>query len=217
MKIAWQRFWTRFAGPYGKGRFAARMAAWKTRPYHCKMYLADFHPRGYVAHTATIAHYDFRMGKNVYVGDGVFAYRSDGGGPVDLRDGVHLYGDTKIQTGAGGFLEIGERTHVQPGCYFSAYVSRIVIGKRVEIAPQCSFYCYDHGVDPNSPISEQPLVSRGGITIGDDAWLGHGATILDGANVGAGAVIGAGSVVVRDIPDMAIAVGSPAKVMKYRE
>ena len=63
---------------------------------------------------------------------------------------------------------------------------------------------------------DQPLTSKGGIAVGDGAWLGYQVTVLHGVTIGAGAVIAAGSVVVRDIPDNAIAAGVPAKVIKYR-
>lgn len=52
--------------------------------------------------------------------------------------------------------------------------------------------------------------------IGNDVWIGQNAVIMAGVNIGDGAVIGAGAVVTKDIPDYAIAVGVPAKVIKYR-
>lgn len=52
--------------------------------------------------------------------------------------------------------------------------------------------------------------------IGNDVWVGQNAVIMAGVNIGDGAVIGAGAVVTKDIPDYAIAVGVPAKVIKYR-
>ena len=52
--------------------------------------------------------------------------------------------------------------------------------------------------------------------IDNDVWIGVGAIILRGVTIGDGAVIGANSVVTKDIPPYAIAVGSPAKVIKYR-
>jgi len=52
--------------------------------------------------------------------------------------------------------------------------------------------------------------------IGHDVWIGHGVVVLPGVSIGNGAVIGAGAVVSRDIPAYAIAVGVPARVVKYR-
>jgi len=60
-------------------------------------------------------------------------------------------------------------------------------------------------------------VERKPISIGPDAWIGSNVTILPGCSrIGFGAVVGAGSVVTKDIPDFAIAVGNPARVVKYR-
>ena len=53
-------------------------------------------------------------------------------------------------------------------------------------------------------------------TIGDNVDLGVNVTIIGGIHVGNNVVIGAGAVVVKDIPDNAVAVGNPAKVVRYR-
>ncbi|SKB94745.1 virginiamycin A acetyltransferase [Lachnospiraceae bacterium] len=57
---------------------------------------------------------------------------------------------------------------------------------------------------------------KGQIFIGNDCWIGARATIISGAKINNGAVIGAGAVVTGEIPPYAIAVGNPAKVVKYR-
>ncbi|MCW8877887.1 MAG: acyltransferase [Kangiellaceae bacterium] len=55
------------------------------------------------------------------------------------------------------------------------------------------------------------------ITIGRAVWIGDRVIILGGVTIGEGAIIQAGSVVVSDIPELAIAGGSPAKVFSYRD
>jgi phosphonate metabolism protein (transferase hexapeptide repeat family) len=52
--------------------------------------------------------------------------------------------------------------------------------------------------------------------VGHDTWIGHGAIIMPNVSLGTGSVVGAGTVVTRDIPPYAVAVGSPARVIKYR-
>jgi virginiamycin A acetyltransferase len=55
------------------------------------------------------------------------------------------------------------------------------------------------------------------LCIGNDVWVGYGAIILPNvASIGDGAVIGAGSVVTKDVPDFAVVVGNPAKIVRYR-
>jgi acetyltransferase-like isoleucine patch superfamily enzyme len=57
---------------------------------------------------------------------------------------------------------------------------------------------------------------RGGVTIGEHAWLGTRVTVLDGVKIGRHAVIGAHSLVKDDVPDYAVAVGTPAKIIRMR-
>jgi acetyltransferase-like isoleucine patch superfamily enzyme len=72
-----------------------------------------------------------------------------------------------------------------------------------------------HGIDRlDVPIREQPGAWLR-VTIGRDSWVGDRAIIM--ADVGKQCVIGAGSAVTRPLPDYAIAVGSPAKVVRFRK
>ena len=52
--------------------------------------------------------------------------------------------------------------------------------------------------------------------IGNDVWIGRGATILGGVKIGSGAIIGANSTVTKNIPPYAIVAGNPAQVIKFR-
>ena len=215
-KNFWIRFWMHFAGPGRFGRIATWSATWFVPPYYGRCYLARLNEKGYIAPSATIHHDDLRLGNNVFIGDHVVIFKDKDGGPVELGEGVHLYGDSFIQTGQGGNLKIGSNCHIQPKCQISAYKSPVHIGCDVQIAPNCAFYPYDHGFAPGRLIMEQPLKTKGGIIIEDDVWLGYGVIVLDGVRIGKGAVIGAGSVVTHDIPDGGIAAGVPAQVVKMR-
>ena len=216
-KRRWTRFWMRYAGLNLPGRIATRLATWFSPPHKASYELANMSPRGYIAPTAVIYHSDLRLGKNVLVGDRVIIYQAKDGGPVELGDGVAVLRDTTIETAFGGSISIGATTWIHPRGQINAYLGSIHIGRGVEIAPNCAFYAYDHGLAPDRPIREQPLETKGDIVIEDHAWLGVGVIVLSGVRIGKGAVIGAGSVVNKDIPDNAIAVGNPARVIKMRD
>jgi acetyltransferase-like isoleucine patch superfamily enzyme len=55
-----------------------------------------------------------------------------------------------------------------------------------------------------------------GVSVGDGAWLGAGAKILDGVRIGSHAIIGAGAVVRVDVPEHAVAAGRPARILGLR-
>lgn len=61
-----------------------------------------------------------------------------------------------------------------------------------------------------------PHINCKGIEIGHNAWIGDSVIILPDVKIGNGAVIGAGSIVTKDIPPYAIAVGNPARIIKFR-
>jgi acetyltransferase-like isoleucine patch superfamily enzyme len=212
----WAHFWMRYAGRSTFGRLATRLATWAVPPYKARRYLAELNPNGYVAPSASILHPDVRFGAHVFIGDRVIIYRDYEGGPVELGDGVELNPDCVIEIGRGGSVIIGAHTYIQTRCQLTSVAAPIRIGRGVLIGPNCAFYPYDHGIDPGQPICSQPNTTKGGIVVDDEAWLGFGVIVLSGVRIGKGAVVGAGSVVTKDIPDNAVAVGVPARVVKKR-
>jgi acetyltransferase-like isoleucine patch superfamily enzyme len=108
--------------------------------------------------------------------------------------------------------EVGRNVYVGPGGSLGDVTLEddVLLGSRVSIINGGG----QHGIERlDIPIREQPGVWPR-ITIGGDTWVGDGAVVL--ADVGKHCVIGAGSVVTKPIPDYAIAVGVPARVIRYR-
>ena len=60
------------------------------------------------------------------------------------------------------------------------------------------------------------VAERGDTVVGNDVWLGFGATVLSGVTIGDGAVVGAGAVVSRDVQPYAVVAGNPANVRRKR-
>lgn len=54
------------------------------------------------------------------------------------------------------------------------------------------------------------------VVLGNDVWIGHGVVVLPDVTIGNGAAIGAGAVVSRDVPPFAVAVGVPARLVRFR-
>jgi len=205
-----------FSGVGMTGRFAARLAAIFAPPYMARFYLARLTDNPYVDPRAVIHHDGLTLGAHAFVADRVIVYQAAEGGPVIIGDRAHIMRDSVLETGQGGSIKIGIDTFLHPRCQVMAYKGDIDIGDHIAVAPNCAFYAYNHSWQPGELIKRQPLKTRGGIRVGDGAWLGFGVIVLDGVNIGAGAVIGAGSVVTENVPDNAIAVGNPARVVSIR-
>lgn len=54
------------------------------------------------------------------------------------------------------------------------------------------------------------------IKIGNDVWLGQNVIITNYANIGNGVIAGAGSIITKDVPDYAVVVGAPARIIRFR-
>lgn len=54
------------------------------------------------------------------------------------------------------------------------------------------------------------------ITIGNDVWLGQNVLITNGSNIGNGVIAGAGAIITKDVPDYAVVMGVPARIVRYR-
>ncbi|MCZ7384099.1 MAG: acetyltransferase [Candidatus Methanoperedens sp.] len=118
---------------------------------------------------------------------------------------------------------------IHPGAIISKHVT---IGKGVVIAPNSvintgavignnviintgAIIEHDNIIEDNSHVAPGVCMA-GGVRVKNGATVGIGAIVLDDLTIGRNATIGAGAVVTKDVPDNAVIVGIPAKVIKYK-
>jgi acetyltransferase-like isoleucine patch superfamily enzyme len=135
-------------------------------------------------------------------------------GGIRIGRGVFI-GRNTILSCKNGDIEIADGANVGFNCeIFSA--SRVRVGKDALIAAYTYLVGGDHDfADRTRPVIEQGRRSSG-VEIGDGAWIGSGATILDGVTIGERAVVGAGAVVREPVPAGATVVGVPAREVGTR-
>lgn len=178
-----------------------------------------------------------RLGRNVTIGRNVTLR---GGARIEIGDDVVIEDDcvldargaaASIRLGRGvllarrtivrardGVIEIGAGSDIGSNCIIGTD-SRVDIGREVLIAA----YAYivaggNHRHDDlEVPILRQGVFSKGGVRIGDGAWLGARVTVLDGVCIGPGSIVGAHALVNRDLPSQVIAQGVPAVVARRRD
>ena len=105
-------------------------------------------------------------------------------------------------------VKIGKNVKVMNGVLMMS-AGGITIEDNVIISPNVQLISNNHDPYDRYVITCKPILIKEG------ALIGAGATILPGVTIGKYAIIGANSVVSKDIPDFGVAIGTPAKVIKY--
>src|SRR5258706_5537963 len=157
-----------------------------------------------------------RIGDDVVVDDNCLI-DAKGTSNTGIRIGSGVFvGRNTILSCKNGDIEVADGANIGFNCeIFSA--SRVAIAGRALLAAYCYVIGGDHDFsDTSQAVLDQPRKSAG-ITVGAGAWLGAGAKILDGVQIGAHAVVGAGAVVRESVPEKAIAVGIPARIVGTRD
>lgn len=155
---------------------------------------------------------------------------------VKLGKGSQVDGGVIFDLRTGGEVVFGERASLRRGAILSPYGGHITFGSDcgvqhysvlyghggltggnyVRFAAHCLVIPANHGIELNgTPMNLQPLSKRG-IQIGNDVWIGGGVRILDGVTIGDGVVAAAGSVINKDLSSNGIFGGVPAKLIKER-
>ncbi|MFN8060071.1 MAG: acyltransferase [Vicinamibacterales bacterium] len=133
---------------------------------------------------------------------------------IQLGRGVFV-GRHSILSCKDGDIVLGDEVNVGFNCeIFSA--KRVTVGARTLLAAYTYLIGGDHDWDRvDVSVLEQGRHAHG-IVVGEGAWLGAGAKVLDGVEVGDHSIVGAGAVVTKAVPPFAIAAGIPARIVKDR-
>ncbi|HEX3959159.1 MAG TPA: DapH/DapD/GlmU-related protein [Trebonia sp.] len=163
------------------------------------------------------ARINFVPGARLYVGFGLVSFtatpcaiRLDRDAQLTIGGTVSLLRAVRVYVANRGQLEIGH------GCYVNDATTLWCFG-RTTLGPWCGISANATILDSNmheiviGGVHRRPRAQ--GVTIGENVWVGYGATIMPGVTLGDQAIIGAASVVTTDIPPRALAAGNPARVI----
>jgi acetyltransferase-like isoleucine patch superfamily enzyme len=110
-------------------------------------------------------------------------------------------------------VTVGGYTYIGP----NVVINNTQIGNYCSIAPNVVIGGMEHDYTNFSTSTNLCDYKRLSQTyISDDVWIGAGVYVRAGIKLGKGCIIGSNSTVLSDVPDLAIVVGSPAKVLKFR-
>lgn len=107
-------------------------------------------------------------------------------------------------------VSFGKGTLIMKGVSVNADT---LIGDHVILNTNCSI---DHDCRIEDFVHISPNVAlSGNVIVGEGTHIGVGACVIPGVKIGKWVTVGAGAVIIRDIPDFAVVVGNPGKVIKY--
>lgn len=163
--------------------------------------------------------HSLKSGGPLRVGRGVVIRRFRGGDgtlpPLRIVAAGHNTIGIGVIIQGSGQLVLGEKSFFGDYCVIGCN-SEITIGRDVMIAQAVTIRDTDHAfARTDIPMNRQGITTAP-IRIGDDVWIGHGATILKGVTIGEGAIVAAAAVVLRDVAPYAIVGGVPARVIGNR-
>ena len=159
---------------------------------------------------------NIRLGSGVAIDDNVVLDARGENGSIVIEDGALISRNSIIRS-RNGTITIGKKSDIGANCIL-ATDSQLVVGSKVLVAAY-SYLCAggNHTFDRTDiPIIDQGFVTKGGVVIDDDVWIGAYGMIMDGVRVKRGAIVGSHSLVNKDVPAYAIVYGQPASIKGSR-
>ena len=151
------------------------------------------------------------IGQNCFISPlaHIFAER---GRTIHIGDNCFIAADCTLH----GPLDIGNEVAINHHCILDGGRAGIKLHDQVRIAAYSHLYAFDHGMQLDQPIYQQPVRSQG-IEIGRDVWLGAHVGVKDGVKIADHAIVGMQSMVTKDVAEREIVAGNPARFIRYRE
>lgn len=133
------------------------------------------------------------------------------GRPIVIGDNCWIAADSVIH----GPVTLGNGVSINHHVTLDGGSKGIVIGDNSRLAAYSCAYAFNHGMEPDQLIKDQPVSSKG-IYIGEDVWISAHAGIVDGVNIGEGTIVGMGSIVTKAVPAFSKVAGNPARIIGKR-
>jgi len=132
------------------------------------------------------------------------------------KQGKNIYISSDVDIVFPDRLILGENISILNNSKINA-MGGVRIDDNVIISQNCTILSSNHDfINPNAlPFGTNYLLKP--VMIKRNVWIGINVSIIPGVTIGEGAIVGMGSVVTKDVPDLAIVGGNPAKIIKYRD
>jgi len=135
---------------------------------------------------------------------------------IGNKSGIGPYSRVEVST---SFNNIGKYIHIGKNVGIGAFAylgggGGLSIGDNCIIGQYFSCHPENHNYQNANQLIREQGVTRQGIHIGNNCWIGSKVTVLDGVNIGDNCVIAAGAVVTKNMPANSVIGGVPAKVLK---
>lgn len=152
------------------------------------------------------------LGEGVVFEDGVLVFHPE---TISLSDNVYVGHNTILKGYYKNSMQIGRDTWIGQQCFFHS-AGGLFIGAGVGIGPGVRILTSSHRDPWPQEVIMEGKIEFASVQIGAGSDLGVGAIVLPGVRIGRGVQVGAGAVVTRDLPDLCVAAGNPARVLRSR-